>query len=332
MMRAAVYSETGPAEQVLRLVEVEAPVPGPDEVLVRVRASGINPADTKRRGGWNGAGMEHPLVIPHTDGAGEIVAVGDGLDRAQGERVWLYNAQGGYGSAGRAFGTAAEFVALPAEQAVPLPEGVSFEEGACLGVPGLTAWLAVMGDGPVEGKTILIQGAAGAVGHMAAQLALAHGAQVLGTVSNAEGEAHACKAGDLTPLPRGDGLPAKVRELTGGRGVDRIVEVDLAANLSHDIACLAPGGTIASYSCSSDPTPVLPYYALANLGATIRFVQGFLLTRDQRDAAEAMIARLCAEGRLRPAIGATFPLDDIAEAHTRVEGRALGKTVVTLDQ
>jgi NADPH2:quinone reductase len=332
MMRAAVYDRTGTAAEVLTLRRLQRPEPGPGEVLVRVRASGINPADTKRRAGWNGATMGHPLVIPHCDGAGEIAQVGAGVDAARiGQRVWLYNAQGGYGSAGRAFGTAAEFVALPAAQAVPLPGGLSFEEGACLGVPGLTAWLAVLGDGPVDDRTVLIQGVAGAVGHMCAQVALAQGARVLGTVSDDAGAAHAATAGDVTVLPRGDGLAGRVRAASGGRGADRIIEVDLAANLAADIACLAPQGTIASYSSTSDPKPTLPYYALADLGATIRFIQGFLLRPDQRAAAETMIADLAASGRLRPVIGATFPLDRIAGAHARVESRALGQTVVTLD-
>ena len=330
-MRAATYTATGPAAEVLRLEELRRPEPAAGEVLVQVMASGINPADVKRRAGWNGARMAHPKVIPHCDGAGVITAVGEGVDAARcGERVWLWNAQGGYGEAGRAFGTAADYVALPAAQAVRLPDGTGFEEGACLGVPALTAWLAVLGDGPVAGKTVLVQGGAGAVGQCCVQMALAHGATVIATVGNDAGAATLAALGDMRIVNRhAQRLTDAVAQATDA-GVDRIIEVDLAANLATDIACLAPHGIIASYSCSSDPTPVLPYYDLANLGATIRFIQGFRLPSDQRRTAEATITRLLEAGHLRPAVGATFPLEDIAAAHARVEGGAPGQTVLTL--
>ncbi|RMH49245.1 MAG: NADPH:quinone reductase, partial [Alphaproteobacteria bacterium] len=181
-MRAAVYRRTGPAEEVLTVEDLPDPVPGPGEVLVRVHASGVNPADVKRRGGWLGQRMDHPLVIPHADGAGEIIATGPGVDPARrGQRVWLWNAQGGYGGPGRAFGTAAELCALPQSQAVPLPAALSFAQGACLGIPAMTAHRAVFADGPVAGRTILVAGAGGAVGHFAVQFAAAAGARVIGT-------------------------------------------------------------------------------------------------------------------------------------------------------
>jgi len=332
MMRAASYTRTGPAAEVLRVGLHPMPAPGPDEVLVRIAASGINPADVKRRAGWNGARMEHDLVIPHCDGAGSITAVGEGVDPARiGQRVWLWNAQGGYGTRGRPHGTAAEFIALPQAQAVPLADALSFDEGACLGVPALTAWLAVMGEGPVAGKTILVQGAAGAVGSMAVQIARDAGAEVLATVSNSAGAALVAPLGAAHILDRGrEDVPARVRTLTAGRGVDRIIEVDLAANMRADAAMLALHGTIASYSCSSDPTPILPYYDFANLGAAIRFIQGFSLPPALRPQAEAAIADLTARGALRPLIGAAFALDDIALAHARVEARAPGQTILTL--
>ena len=332
MMRAAIYARTGPAADVLTIGLHPVPVPATGEVLVRIAASGINPADVKRRAGWNGAQMAHDLVIPHSDGAGTIEAVGAGVDHARiGQRVWLWNAQGGYGTAGRAHGTAADFIALPQAQAVPLADALSFAEGACLGVPAQTAWLAVMGDGPVTGQTVLVQGAVGAVGSMAVQIALAGGAVVLATVSNAEGAAMVQPLGPAHLIDRNhEDVVARVGALALGRGVDRIIEVDLAANIAADAALLAPHGTIASYSCSSDPTPILPYYDFANLGATIRFIQGFILPPALRPQAEAAIADLTARAALRPLIGATFPLEDIALAHARVEARKLGQTVLTL--
>lgn len=330
-MRGASYTETGPADRVLQVGALAGPEAGKGEVLVRVMASGINPADVKRRAGWNGAGMDHPLVIPHCDGAGVIEAVGAGVPHDRiGQRVWMWNAQGGYGESGRAFGTAAELIALPAAQAVPLSDKLDFEQGACLGVPGLTAWLAVLGDGPVAGQTVLIQGAAGAVGQMCVQVSLAEGARVIATVGNAAAATAVRSLGAEVVIDRhAEDVAAVVEAATKGAGVARIVEVDLAANLPTDISCLAPGGMIASYSCSSNPTPVLPYYALANLGARLRFVQGFRLTDKERAEAEAMIARMTDAGGLRPRIGARFPLEDIAAAHMRVESGAAGQTVLS---
>jgi NADPH:quinone reductase-like Zn-dependent oxidoreductase len=331
-MRAAFYRRTGPAAEVLHLGDVADPEPGPGEVLVRVRASGINPADTKRRGGWLGVAMSHPLVIPHCDGAGEIVGTGAGVpaDRI-GERVWLWNAQGGYGTAGRAFGTAAELIALPAEQAVTLPDGVSFEAGACLGVPAVTAHRAVFADGPVAGQTILVHGAGGAVAHLAVQFAVQAGARVFGTAGSPARADHARAAGAEPVIDRHrEDVIARVRDLTGGIGVDRIVEVDFGANLAADAAMLRLNGTIASYSSTSRPEPVLPYYAFAQKGANVRFIQGFAVPEAERRRAEADIRAGLVSGRLRPAIGAALPLAAIAEAHRLVEAGGTVGTVVVL--
>ena len=161
-MRAAVYTRTGPASEVLQIRDRQVPIPGVGEVLVRVRGSGINPADVKRRAGWRGSEMAHPVIIPHCDGAGEIVAVGADVEgRAIDDRVWIWNAQGGYDGPGRAFGTAAEYIAIPAEQTALLNDELSFLEGACLGVPAMTAHYAVFSDAPIAGKTVLVQGGGG---------------------------------------------------------------------------------------------------------------------------------------------------------------------------
>ena len=331
-MRAAVYHQTGPAGTVLEFSDVPTPQPANGEVLVRIRASGLNPTDVKHRAGWNGLTMAHEMVIPHTDGAGEIIETGPGVDRARmGQRVWLWNAQGGYGEAGRAFGTAAEFITIAAEQAVPLADGFSFAEGACLGVPAMTAWWAVHSNGPVQGQTVLVQGAAGAVGHAAVQIALAGGAKVIGTISNPAAAEHAKTAVDLHLIDRKlEDVAARVNKLTKGRGVDRIIEVDLADNFATDIRMLADNGTIASYSCSSNPHPVLPYYQLANLGATINFVQGFRIPPARRRRGEQALAELSDAGRLQIAIGQEFALNDIVAAHVRVETGGLGNSVLCI--
>src|SRR4051795_416130 len=177
-MLAAWYERPGPAAEVLEVGEMRDPEPGAGEVRVRVAVSGINPGDTKKRSAWVGGGMPYPRVIPHSDGAGVIDAVGDGVDAGRvGERVWVYGAQ-----SYRPFGTAAQLTVVPADRAVALPSDVSDEMGACLGIPGMTAHRAVFGDGPVEGTTVLVHGVLGGVGSIAAQLAAWRGATVIGTV------------------------------------------------------------------------------------------------------------------------------------------------------
>jgi NADPH2:quinone reductase len=326
-MRAAYYERTGPARDVLVIGEVETPEPGPGDVRVRVHASGVNPSDTKRRAGWIGLEMPHRRIIPHSDGAGVIDRVGAGVDASRvGERVWLWNAQGSR----RPFGTAAEYVTLPASLAAPLPDGIELAIGAGLGVPGCTAHYAVFADGPVGGQTILVQGGAGAVGHLAVQLATLGGARVIATVSSADKASAALAAGATTAVDYvHEHVVDRVLELTGGRGVDRIVEVDLAANLKTDTALVAPNGTIASYSSTSDPEPPLAYYPLAFKNARIHFVQGYLLPPPARRAAIRDLNLWLAAGQLDVRIGARFGLDDTVAAHEALEGGAVsGKVIV----
>lgn len=328
-MRAAWYERTGPAAEVLKLGDLPDPVPGPGEVLVRVRASGVNPSDTKQRAGWRGAKPAFAQVIPHADGAGEIVGLGAGVARALGERVWLYNGVGLY-DAKRGSGTAAQFIALPEAQAIALPASLDFAAGACLGVPAQTAHRAVFADGPVTGQTILVHGGAGAVAHYAIQFAKLGGAAVIATVSGEAKAAHARAAGadHLIDRKRED-VVARVKAIAGT--VDRIIEVDLGANLAIDVGLLAVNGTIASYSSTAVPEPAFPYYPLAFKGANLRLVQGYNLPAAARAGAIADINRWSAEGRLIHAVARRFPLDEIAAAHAWLEsGRAIGNVVVDI--
>lgn len=326
-MKAVWYSATGPARAVLRYGEAEEPGPGRGEVRVRVAASGVNPSDTKKRGGWLGMRMGHARVIPHSDGAGTVDAVGAGVDPGRiGERVWVWNAQGG----ARPFGTAAEWVTVPAGQAVRLPDGVPWSIGAGLGVPGCTAHYAVLGDGPVRGRRVLVQGGAGAVGHMAVQIAALGRAEVIATVSGDEkGEvALAAGARHVVNYRRGD-VAARVRDLTGGEGVDRVIEVDLAANIETDVEVLRPHGTIASYSSTSGPELPLTYYPLAFKDLHIHFVQGYLLPPAARQAAIRDLTAWLDAGFVDVRIAKLLPLSRTAEAHELLEsGRADGKVVV----
>ncbi len=307
---------------------------GAGQVRVLIRASGVNPADTKRRAGWVGVGMMDDLIIPHADGAGIIDAIGDGVTHLKkGDRVWLRNAQGGYGEAGRAFGTAAEQIVLPAKQVFALPDALTFAQGACLGIPALTAYDAVYGDGPVKGQRVLIQGVAGAVGHFAAQFALAGGAQVIGTVSSQTKADHAQAIGVHSIIDRHQGdVAEKILSATDGAGVDRLIEVDFGGNLDVTKQVLAPHAVIASYSSTRVPEPLLPYYIFAILGATLHFVQGFLLKPDILKAAVGCIRQMAEQGHLQVAVAQQFALEDIVLAHQMVEsGQAIGNVVVALD-
>jgi NADPH:quinone reductase len=325
-VKAAWFERKGPAREVLVVGDADRPSPAPGEVLVRVHASGVNPSDTKGRGGARGnTAMPWPRIVPHQDGAGVIEAVGDGVDAARiGERVWLYEAQWR-----RPFGTAAEYVALPACQAVPLPDGVAFAAGAALGVPAMTAHRCVFADGPVAEKTVLVTGAAGAVGFYAVQFAAQGGARVIATVSNAEQARIARDAGAELVINRRETEVAEAI-LAAGLRADRIVEVAFGANLATSLKVLAPNGVIATYSSDAEPEPTLPYWPLVLLDATVRFVLVYAITREAHDAAAAAITAALEQGWLRHNIGARLPLERIAEAHERVEAGVAGKTIVEI--
>ena len=216
----------GPATEVLTHGERPTPVAAPGEVRVRLEASGVNPADVGRRAG-SYRGLEFPLIIPNSDGAGIIDQAGPGVTRLKaGQRVWLFNGQRN----GRALGTAAEYIALAEQLVTPLPDQLSFAEGATLGIPAMTAWCSVFADGPITGKTVLVTGGAGAVGHYAVQFAKWGGAKVIATVSSAAKAEQARLAGaDLVVDYKKEDVVAGAMAFTDGRGVDRVVDVDLAA-------------------------------------------------------------------------------------------------------
>jgi NADPH2:quinone reductase len=328
-MMAAWYERTGTAADVLVVGEQPMPVPKDGELLIRVRASGVNPSDTKGRSGARGrTSMPYPCIILHQDGAGEVVGAGSAeLAEWVGRRVWFYEAQ-----LGRPFGAAAEYVALPAVKVVALPDGVSFEEGACLGVPAMTAHRCVFADGPVTGKTVFVSGGAGAVGRYAIQFAKSGGARVIASVSRAEQEQSALAAGaDLVVYRSGDDLIERLRAFTGTeRSVDRFVEVAFGANLDMITALLAPRGAVAAYSSDAVPEPILPFWPLVMLDATIRFVLVYVMDAAAHAAAASAINEELAAGRLTHVIGARYPLSDIAAAHQAVEdGKTIGKIIVT---
>ena len=325
-MRAALYERTGPAAEVLSLVELPDPSPGPGEVRVRLSWSGVNPSDVKSRKGARTKTLPFPRIVPHSDGAGVIDQVGEGVAASRiGERVWVWNA-----AWGRPDGTAAEYVVLPEAQAVRLPAGVDLAVGACLGIPALTAWQAVAVDGGVEGKAVLVAGGAGAVGHYAIQLAKLKGAkQVLATVSGPEKAALALAAGaDVVVNYRTEDLVTAVRDATGGAGVDRIIEVDFAANVSADFAMVRQEGDIVVYGSGAPEIPV-PFAPAILKNVCLRFFIVYHLSPEDRAGAVADLTALLEADRLTHNLAARLPLDRIAEAHELVEsGRAVGNVVL----
>ena len=325
-MQAVIAERTGPAATVLSVCEVPTPQPLAGEVRVRMANSGINPSDVKRRAAApEGGPLEFARVIPHSDGAGTIDAVGAGVSTDRlGERVWLYNAQWQ-----RPYGTAAEYCALPAEFAVPLPAATGFAEAASFGIPALTAYHAIHLDGPVNGMTLLVQGGAGAVAFYAIQFAKAAGATVLATVSSAEKAAYAQRAGaDVTIDYRTEDVAARVAESTDGRRADRIIEVDLAANARTYPSLLREYGKAVVYG-SSGPDIAIPQ-AFIRWSTTLQFFIVYQLRPAERTAANAGLeARLHADS-LDHGVIRRFALRDVVAAHEAVEAGGIGNVVLDI--
>ncbi|MEA2946315.1 MAG: NADPH:quinone reductase [Alphaproteobacteria bacterium] len=323
-MRAAYYERNGSARDVLRVDDVETPEPGPGEVRVRLHVSGVNPSDVKNRAGLTRK-IAFPRVIPHSDGAGEIDRVGTGVPPARvGERVWVWNAQWR-----RPFGSAAELITLPAQQAVPLPANTTMEAGACLGIPAYTAYQAVSLAGIGEGSTVLVAAGAGAVGHYAIQLAKRRKASVITTVSSPAKAEIARQAGaDHAIDYKRENVGERVMAITAKRGVDAVIEMDLAANARLLPEVLAPNGTVAIYG-SRAPETSIPFQFLLQNSIALRFFMVYLMPAEMREAATTDITRMLERGELIHNVAQTFDLGDIVAAHEAVEaGKAMGNIVV----
>lgn len=316
-MRAITYDRFGPAEEVLRLAEIDTPRPAPGEVCVTLVFSGVNPSDVKARAGARPGVTKPPfdMIIPHSDGAGVISDVGEGVDPARiGERVWIWNGQWQ-----RPFGTAATHITLPSAQAVLLPEAVSFETGAILGIPGLTACHCVYGQGEINGKTLLIQGGAGTVGYLAVQLAKLGGAHVIATARGA-GLAHCIDAGADAALDyTSPSLAADILAANNGKPVDRIVEVEFGQNILLDTEVIAPNGVIAAYGSAQQMSPTLPFGPLLFKAVTIDITLIYILQEALRLRAIERLHDAVASGRLHLPVDAVFALSDCAAAHEAVE-------------
>jgi NADPH2:quinone reductase len=340
-MRAATFSRTGTARDVLTVVDVPTPEPGPGEVRVKMATSGPNPSDVKRRAAApHGRPAEFPLVIPHSDGAGTIDAVGSGVPASRiGERVWTLNA--GYK---RPFGTAAEYCVLPTAFALHLPDNVDFAVGACLGIPALTAYHAINLDRPerssevssraesrdshLRGQTLLVQGGTGAVGFYAIQFAKLAGATVITTVSSDEKAERARGAGaDYVINYRTEDRKARIAEITGGNGVDRIIEVDLKANAMTYPDLLVDHGKAVVYGSGAPPVEIP---ILIPTSTTLEFILVYTLSDAQRARYIPELTAILAAGKLQHAIGQQFPLENIIDAHEAVEAGAFGNVIVNI--
>jgi NADPH:quinone reductase len=326
-MRAAYYERNGAARDVLRIGELETPQPARGEVRVRLRTSGVNPSDVKNRAGLTRK-IAFPRVIPHSDGAGEIDRVGEGVPPARvGERVWVWNGQWR-----RPFGTAAQTITLPTEQAVPLPSNAGMEAAACLGIPAYTAYQAVVLAGAKEASTVLVAGGAGAVGHYAIQLAKKRKATVIATVSSPAKAELARQAGaDHVIDYKRQSVGDRVKAITENRGVDAVIELDLAANAKLIPEVLAPNGIAVVYG-SSAPEVAIPFQFLLQNSIVLRFFLVYEMRKDARDRATADITEMLARGELIHNVAQTFALEDIVAAQEAVEsGRAMGNVVVRID-
>ena len=320
-MKAAIYRSTGAARDVLRVEDVDRPEPGPGEVLVRVRASGVNPTDFKARSG----AVPRPVdgfQVPHHDGAGVIEAVGPGVDPARaGQRVWLW-----FAAHGSRWGTAAEWTVVPSRQAVLLPDGASFELGASLGVPAMTAHRCLSADGPVTGETVLVAGGAGAVGHFAIELAKYAEARVVATVSGPEKAALAAKAGaDLVVNYRDPDVIDQIKAFTPV--VDRVAEVALGTNLRLDLALAGPSTVVVCYAADG-PDPVIPVRACMIANVVLRFILLYGVPSTALDAAITDITAALTAGALTEPPVHRFPLSEITAAHEAAERGVVGKVIV----
>ena len=336
-MRAIEYSQTGSAD-VLTLVDRTTPTPGPGEVVVRIAVSAVNPTDWKSRtGSGDGAALPRPQV-PNQDGAGVIETVGEGVSSlAVGDRVWVWDA-----AYQRPDGTAQELALLPEILVVPLPDGVSFDVGATLGIPALTAHRALtareggpdeLAPGSLDGNVVLVAGGAGAVGHAAIQLAVWAGATVLSTVSSDQKGTLATAAGAHHVINyMTEDVASRVRALAP-HGVDVVVEVDAVANLELDLDILAMGGTVSIYAGGGTDQPAIPVRAAMGKNARLQFLMTYTTTATQKQAAIRSVTAAATAGAL--GVGAEaglpltrFPLERTADAHRAVEDNVVGKVLI----
>ena len=324
-MRATWFDRFGPASEVLIAGEQPTPEPAAGEVLVRLSTTGVNPSDVKKRAGASPGLLDEGLVIPHSDGAGTIEAVGEGVPASRvGERVFVYQAQ-----YGRRFGTAAEYVAVASERAPVLPDQASFAVGACIGIPIMTAHRCVLADGDVAGETVLVTGGAGRVGYYAIQWARRFGARVLATAGNAS-DADLCRGlgAEFVVNHREQGWGTAIVDYLDGVRVDRVIDVEFGANLPEVLSCIRTGGTVATYSSTVVPEPALPFRTMMFMDLTVRMVLVYAMPEPAKYAAIAHTQAALRAGELQHRIAEELPYDQMARSHELIEAGGCGGCVV----
>ena len=326
-MKAAWYSQNGEAQDVMVVGELPTPSPQAGEVLVRLATSGVNPSDVKSR---RARPVTDPLIVPHSDGAGVIEAVGEGVSAARvGERVWLWNGQWQ-----RPLGTCAEYIALPESQAVALPADTDFAAGACMGIPGLTAVQAVILAerlaGDLRGQTVLVTGASSAVGHYITQMVTLAGGRVIGTVGSEVKAAHARAAGLQEAIfYKTESVPERVKALTNGRGADVIIDMDFSTTARWAAeGALAPHCQVVCYGSNALEVP-LPFRPWLYQSMGVKFFLVYDLTPADRRVAVQRLSDMLVANQLQHSIGARFTLNQVAQAHRTVEaGQTVGNVVI----
>ena len=327
-MKAIWYEKFGSPQEVLKYGDFKSPKPKKGQVKIRVYASGLNPSDTKKRLGANQKLLEAGPVIPNSDGAGKIVDVGDKVSTDRiGERVWIYN-----GQFGQQEGTSAEFICVPESQAVYLPNNISYEEGAMMGIPAMTAHRCVLADGSVEGKTVLVTGGSGRVGYYAIQWAKYFGAKVIATGSTEESKKHCINAGaDLVIGHPSEESTRKIIDFTNGNKVDRIIEGDFGINLNHILNVVKSSGIIATYSSVTDMNPSIPFMQMMFMDLTVRMVLVYIMPKNAKQQAIKDITFMLENGKLHNRVSKTYPLKQSADAHNSIEkGGNLGSVIITI--
>ena len=326
-MKAVWYTKTGNASDVLQIGELDDPLPNVGEVLVKIKTSGLNPSDVKIRAGARGE-LQFPRVIPHSDGGGEIVDVGEGVDKNRiGERVWIWN-----GAFGRADGTCAELISLPEFQAVKINNEVSYESAACMGIPASTAYYGLLANGPIKNKTVLISGGAGAVGFYGIQIAKLSGANVITTISSDEKAEIANNAGaDKIINYKKENVLKEVMKYTENNGVDRIFEVEFGGNLPINEKIIKPNGVIAAYGSMAEMEPKLPFYNLMFKGVKIDTFLIYSIEKKFREEILNGLSELLNQNSLKHMISQTYSIEDVASAHKAIEsGSVIGNIVIEI--
>ena len=326
-MKAVWYEKVGDAKDVLQIGQIDDPSPDSNEVLISVKTSGVNPSDVKTRAGARGE-LQFSRVIPHSDGAGIIIDVGKNVNPNRvGEKVWIWNA-----AFGRPNGTCAELIALPEDQAVAMNDNVSFEAGACLGIPASTAYYGIFANGSIENKTLMITGGAGAVGFYGIQLAKWAGANVISTVSSEKKAKIAKDAGaDLILNYKEDDIVNSVLDYTKGDGVDRVLEVEFGGNILINQNIVKPNGTIAAYASATVMEPTLPFYNLMFKGIKINTFLIYSISKEERKTVTGGISKALNENAIKHIIASTHSIDSVVDAHYAVESnKNIGNVIINI--